>query len=112
MIVFTNKKTDITQTNGEKLEHITYADLVIICLNITPPGGYTIEEMTERLPIMSMFKAIRKEESGIVELGELQVKKIINLVNEMSGRWAFMHQDVIDFSNYVNTLNQNENSSD
>lgn len=91
---FVNKTTGIKEEN----KFILYSDLCKICINKTPEGGFTIEEMSKRLRIMEVLN--KKKDKIILEDFDFEILKacIKNI------KWGFMHKDLVEFNNTVVNL--------
>lgn len=103
---FVNRATEITMPNeeGTGLVKMNFAHLAVICLNHQPQGGFSLDEMEERLPIISKLKEDRDTPGTPIELEDTQVKKIRKQADAMASQWAFMHEDVITFTKYIRDL--------
>lgn len=75
-----------------------YFDLIKICMNQPPQGGYNADEMRKRLRVLNV---IDKEKESM-ELEDADVACTQQCVKEM--RWNFLHQDILNFVEYISGL--------
>lgn len=88
-----NRTTEMDKGEGKK--H-TYADLLALCVNQTPPNGFTVEMMSKRLRVLD---ATRKAGEAI-ELEDADAQEAKEAVNAM--RWGVLHADIGAFVEAVN----------
>lgn len=90
---FENKTTEIP--HHEEKRNLNYTDLITHCLNTIPQGGYSVEEMEQRLRI----KAVTDSANGKVKLEDADYSKLNELVK--GSTWAILHADIVTFKKDV-----------
>lgn len=77
----------------------SYADLVIaVCEGNRPQGGFSIEDISKRLRL----KAVAEKGGKNLEFEDADVSELKALVKGM--RWFSVHEDIVKFSEDVNSL--------
>ena len=89
MIEFENKETSLIKEGDEKM---TYADLIILCVNKPVETGITIQEMKENFRLIDIAEKGGKQLS--FEDADFAVLK--NKITTM--RWGANHRDIITFA--------------
>ena len=74
-----------------KDKHATTLELIKVCLNQQPQGGFSYKDLQDRERI---DKAIKKEP---IKLEDADYKNLQKLVEDM--RWTARHEDILDFVN-------------
>lgn len=93
MIIITNKKTNLKK---DEKEFITYADLIISCVNYVPrEQGLNVSQMRGRIKIVDACVSAKKE----IHLEDADAKALGLMVENM--KWALIHQDIIAFCDYI-----------
>ena len=75
-----------------------YATLIKFCMNRTPQGGYTVEEMRKRLRVLDVIEKAGKE----INLEDADFECAKTCVKGM--KWGTMHQEIVDFVDYINSV--------
>ena len=88
-----NKKTKIVMANesGEQVPML-YTDLIAICLNNPPQGGWKTDEMRKRIKIEDKLEGVK--EDGEIKLEDAEWEKVVEC-SKMP--WQFKHKDIIAF---------------
>lgn len=94
--VLCNKLTSIYKSEKEFL---SYFDLISENLGKAPTSGLTIIEMKKVLDLLDKLKA--NEE---VEIGEQEYQYLLNVIT--STKWTVIHKDLVEFYDYLNSLNK------
>lgn len=84
----------------DSVRNMNYADLCMINLNYMPQEGLLPTQMAERVNIINKFKDA--EVDSVVELDEKEFETLKSC-NEKT-RWQMMHEDIIEFNNYISTF--------
>ena len=95
-----NRQTEMPfkENDGEQIKQATYFDLVRYCLNQTPQGGFTFEEMRRRLRILEAISSA--PESAALEDADLdKLKECVT-----AARWLSLDKTVVEFSDYIRNL--------
>ncbi len=85
MATLENKKVNI---EFEKGVQATYADLSKACLNNTPQGGFSSEQVVRRIRMLEALDASEE----IIEIHDEDVPAFKQAVRSM--RWISLHKDV------------------
>lgn len=72
-----------------------YADLLVLCVNEPPQGGYDVAEMRKRIKIMDVIG----EGGDFFEFEDADFACIKQCVEGM--RWNFAHKDILNFIEHV-----------
>jgi hypothetical protein len=84
----------------EKDKQATYADLLKICVNwAAPEGGFTVEQMKERIRLSDVIEAWWNE----LDFEDSDYTNLIQLVKET--KWAIVNKEIIEFSDYILNIN-------
>lgn len=101
--IIENKKVNITlrnnATGNEEIKMMDYKELMRLCVNNPPQGGYKIDDMRNRIRIVD---AIADSKNGKVELEDSDVKVLKECVKSMA--WSVLEQGIIDFVDEVEKL--------
>jgi len=92
---FENKTTGI-QKSMKADDCMTFAEIGIECINNTPEGGFTPDEMRSRLRVIDNLKSAETE----IQIEDADFEKLKQCVNSM--KWAVMDQDIVDFTDLIN----------
>lgn len=90
-------KTTTMQKDGE-IKH-AYSDLLTLCVNNAPVGGFTPETMAARLRVIEATKKAVDEKAAI-QLEDADAKTAKDCVNAM--KWGMMHADIVAFTSDCN----------
>jgi hypothetical protein len=103
---FKNAPTKISiSDDSEKVTVWTYVDLVFICLNKLPESKVIkLEDQVVRMEIIKKLTLISKKPKGTTELTTDEIERMKVLVDEFKDSWWFMHNDLIEFHNYIGSL--------
>jgi len=92
-----NKKSDILLRElGEK--KATYFELIHYCLNMTPQGGFTFDEMKKRLRIADAVN-INKDSAELEDADFDKLKECLKLT-----RWISINHFLTDFETHILSL--------
>jgi len=94
---FENKITSMPFDGKGKM--VEYAWLALQCVQSPKEGGFDVAEMDKRLRLVKSFTDV---ESSPIELEDADFDKLKELVT--TNKWAVIHQDIVDFVKYVETL--------
>lgn len=72
-----------------------YADLIMLCMNHPPQGGYDIAEMRKRIKVMDVVA----ESGDSIEFEDADFACVKQCVSDM--RWGFAHKDILDFIDHI-----------
>ncbi len=88
-----NKKTKIViaDESGEQVPML-YTDLIGICLNNPPQGGWKTDEMRKRIKIEDKLEGVK--EDGEIKLEDAEWEKVVECSKIP---WQFKHKDIIAF---------------
>jgi len=92
-----NKTTSML---NEKEKKITYADLIKVCLNKAPEGGFSPEEMRKRMRVFGPVSAAK--DNGKIKLEDNDIETIKSCVSTMM--WLSMHEELVKFMDYIEGL--------
>lgn len=92
-----NETTEIVKDKDNDTKQ-TYADLLIVCLNNVPNGGFTPELMAARVRVIDIVK----KGGDVIELEDADAKTAKEAVNSV--RWNGLHSDLVKFTNYCNEV--------
>jgi hypothetical protein len=98
MKTFINKKTDITMSQEDPTK-LGYSNLAIIGLNTPPQGGWTPDEMRQRIKVIA--KLDDKDIGAKIKLEDAEFDLVVKCANI---KWQFMHKDVVAFDDYLSEL--------
>lgn len=73
----------------------SYAELLKVCLDVPPQGGFTTTEMKSRLRLANALD----KANGHIELEDSDHSKLMELVKDM--KWGVVSQDLIDLEEAV-----------
>ncbi len=93
MKVIENKKLSIKPGDIKD-----YFNLIALCVNKSPEGGYDISEMRKRVKILDKLEGGKDK----VEFEDAEFACIKQCVVNM--RWGFAHIDLINFVDYISNL--------
>lgn len=95
------KSLTIKQTAiANKDRHLDYVDFIVSCLESQPKDGFTIEEMSQRMSILKKVRAFQAEANEMpstIDFEDAEANKILQCIESMNGKWAFMHEDILNF---------------
>lgn len=90
-----NKETTIVQNVDGSIKPLTYTDLLKICLNNPPQGGFSVTEMRQRLKIIDSLETA----NGKIKLEDADYVLTSTCVKDF--KWAQMHKDILEFIDHV-----------
>lgn len=91
-----NLETTIDFTNGEEKRKMTYFDLIKVCFDATPQGGFTRDDIKKRNRIEEKLKG----DSAELEHDEFySIKKICNDM-----KWNTRVSQIEDFLDYLDDV--------
>ena len=73
----------------------SYAELLKVCLDVPPQGGFTTTEMKARLRVSSALD----KANGHIELEDADYNKLVELIKDM--KWGVVSQDLVDLEEAV-----------
>lgn len=91
-----NKKTELEGKDNEKLD---YADMIGVCLNQAKQGGFSLDDIEQRLRIKS---ATGSKKDDNIELEDSDVQNLKKIVKNT--KWPNVHEDILEFSKAVEAL--------
>lgn len=97
MYVIENKEGTLPKDRSGK-EKLNYADFVRDCVGATTAQGVSLNELEKRLSILAKFK----NNPASVELTDDEYTLLVQCID--TTRWKLIHQDVLDFCNYIKNL--------
>jgi hypothetical protein len=68
----------------------TYSELLQVCLDVPPQGGFTTTEMKARLKVSTALD----KANGHIELEDADYNKLVELVKDM--KWGVVAQELVD----------------
>lgn len=77
---------------------VQYSELIKTCLNNVPQGGFTPQEMKERMKILDVLETA----NGTIELEDADAKKMKDCVKQM--KWGLLDKNLIEFIDSVEKL--------
>lgn len=95
MKLIENKKTSILKSETDK-SCLDYRELIKSCLDMTPQGGFSFEDLTKRARIDA---ALKKSKNGKIELEDADYENLKSIVKEM--RWLVRHNDILEFTKTI-----------
>ena len=75
-----------------------YSELIKACLNNVPQGGFTPQEMKERMKILDVLETA----NGTIDLEDADAKKMKDCVKQM--KWGLLDKNLIEFIDSVEKL--------
>ena len=87
MKTFQNKQLTINAKQS------AYSELLLACVNNTPQGGFTVEEMRARNRIVD---AVETSKNGEISLEDADYAKALECVETM--RWAVLDDQLVQFN--------------
>lgn len=95
-----NKETKIVDdaSKGDGAKKLMYIDLITVCVNQIPQGGFTPSEMKARMRLLDQISGVKEE----IALEDSDVNKLKEIV--ASSRWTAMHPDLVQFITDVENL--------
>lgn len=90
-----NKKTEVTISTEDNTK-LNYSDLIGLALNNPVEGGYSVDDMEDRLRIKASTTPSTKAK---FELGPADMIKLQEIVKV--SRWGILHDDIVTFKNYI-----------
>lgn len=101
--ILVNKVTElILENEGDK--EATYFDLIKHCLNRKAIGGFTIEEMRNRLDLLQKINDAPDTPDYELSLLPREVHTLKQVVHEMDGHWVILHHCIVNFAEYIADL--------
>ena len=96
------KNTDMILEIGSDKKG-TYLDLIKLCLQATPKGGFGIEDMAMRLKIREKAqKAFDVVGSNELQLEDAEADSLNSYVNNCP--WGIIHEDILQFAEDVKNM--------
>ena len=92
-----NRKTSIRVSEAED-KGASYFDLIMVCLNRTPQGGFTLEEMRRRLRVTDKLDPKKKS----ADLEDADFDKLKECVRGMI--WGAMSKELVEFGDYIDSI--------
>lgn len=90
------KKVDFFK--NEEGESVNYSALIRVCLNNVPEGGYTVQEMRDRMDILNKAE----KANGSLDLEDSETKKLKSCVKAM--KWSLMNKEIVQFCDDVEAM--------
>lgn len=84
-----------------KSDSISYAELIDICIKVSPPGGLSYDAMKK---ISRVEPGVGKENRDVevIELEDADFDFVKEKVKSMT--WAFYHKEFVNFQEYIEQL--------
>jgi len=90
------EKTKIAENkvkfDGDKDKNLTYKDLIEICLDVLPQGGFTPEGIRDRNRIQ---KSLDGAKAGVINIEDADFKNLEKLVK--ASRWTIRDKELATF---------------
>lgn len=98
---FKNQQTELTDIKEGKEIKLTFIDLAKYTLDITPQGGWMLDEMKKRLKLEA--KLVNVEVDQVLQLDDADVEKLLECARIP---WRAKHKDIIRYVDYLEELNK------
>jgi hypothetical protein len=96
MKILVNKPTIIKAKFEDKVDTMTYSDLIKILMNVPPKNGWTTSEMRSRMKIEDKIEDVELNKE--MQFEDAEYDKLVQCLNIS---WDFKHKDIIEFEDYI-----------
>ena len=109
MKTFINKETSIRTADdkGNIVSILNYKDLAIIAINSKSNSqqGYSTDEMRKDFRVLDALDNL-KSVNDTIQLEDADFNRLYTKVMSTTN-WPIMHKDIVDFEDYIKSINQN-----
>lgn len=95
MTTIENKKTEVP-VSTEDTTKLNYSDLIGLALNNQVEGGYSVDDMEDRLRIKACTTPGTKSKFELDPADVIKLQEIVKV-----SRWGILHDDIVAFKNYI-----------